>query len=402
LTLDIATPVSDYDPFTPEAILDAHGRDGAIRELAPVVFLSRYDVWAVARWRQVHDVLRDWESFSSTSRPFFDPGAIRPNILITQDPPDHTRVRAVIMRVLTPGALRELREAFADAAERLVERVLAGGAAELAKGAVELDGHSGLAADFVLRVFPDALGLPEAGREHLLRFGDAAFNAFGPRNEIYHRGMERAADAIAWVEQNTKREAMRPGGLGEAMYRAADRGEVSPEEAELLVRTFFAAGFDTTVYGIGSLLRAFAEFPEQWRLVREDPTLVKNAFEEALRFESPSRFGGRITVKDTELEGVAVPAGARLMVMFLAAGRDPRRWEEPDRFDVRRKLGGHVSFGYGIHVCVGMVVARMEAEALFTALQRRVERIELAGEPVRAINFQAHGHERIPLRLVPG
>jgi 4-methoxybenzoate monooxygenase (O-demethylating) len=393
--IDAATPVSDYDPFTPEAILDAHRHDGAIRELAPAVYLSRYDVWAVARWQQVHDVLRDWETFSSTSRPFFDPKAIRPNILITQDPPDHSRVRAVIMRVLTPGALNELRAAFADAAERLVDRVLA-------DGAVELDGHTELAADFILKVFPDALGLPEEGRTHLLRFGDAAFNAFGPRNEIYHRGMESAADAIAWVDANTKREAMRAGGLGDAMYQAADRGEVSPEEAELLVRTFFSAGFDTTVYGIGSLLRAFAEFPDQWQLVREQPSLVKNAFEEALRFESPSRFGGRVAVRDTDLDGVAVPAGARFMVMFLAAGRDPRRWDEPDRFDVRRKVGGHVSFGYGIHVCVGMVLARLEAEALFSALARRVERIELTGEPARAVNFQAHGHDSIPLRLVPG
>jgi 4-methoxybenzoate monooxygenase (O-demethylating) len=388
--------VSDYDPFTPEAILDAHRHDGAIRELAPAVYLSRYDIWAVARWQQVHDVLRDSETFSSTSRPFFDPKAIRPNILITQDPPEHTRVREVIMRVLTPGALKELRESFAAAAERLVERVLAPGRA------VELDGHTELAAEFVLEVFPDALGLPEEGRRHMLRFGDAAFNAFGPRNEIYQRGMARAADAIAWVDENTKREALHPGGLGEAMHRAADRGEVTAEEAELLVRTLFAAGFDTTVYGLGSLLRAFAEFPDQWQLVREDPSLVRNAFEEGLRLEPPSRFGGRVAVRDTEIGGVPVPAGARFLVMWLASGRDPRRWEDPDRFDVRRKVTGHQSFGYGIHVCVGMVIARMEAEALFTALARRVERIELAGEPERAVNFQAHGHDRIPLRLVAG
>jgi 4-methoxybenzoate monooxygenase (O-demethylating) len=389
-----AVPTSDYDPFTPEAILDAHRWDGAIREQAPAVYLRRYDIWATGRHEQVQAMLRDWETFSSTSRPFFDPKAIRPNILITQDPPEHTRVRAVIHRALSPRALRSMGEDFDRAAEELVDRLLAGGTAEV-------DGHLDVAAAYALKVFPDAIGLPEEGRHHLLRFGDAAFNAFGPRNEIYHRGMERAADALAWVEANTRREAMRPGGMGAQIYAAAEEGEVTWHEAELLVRTLFAAGFDTTIYAIGSLLRAFAESPDQWRILRADPGLVRAAFEEILRFESPSRFGGRVAVRDTELDGVRVPAGARFMVMFLASGRDPRRWEEPDRFDIRRKATGHVNLGYGIHACVGQAVARIEGQSLLAALARRVEHIELAGEPRRAINFQAHGHETVPLRLHP-
>lgn len=387
------TPVSDYDPFTVEAILDAHGHDGALRELAPAVYLERYDVWAVTRWREVRTALADVETFTSTSRPFFDPDAIRPNILLTQDPPDHTRVRAVIQRPLSPKTMRTLRDRFEVEAERLVERVLADGTAEL-------DGHVDLAAAYVLKVFPDLLGLPEEGRHHLLRFGDAAFNAFGPRNEIYHRGMERAADAIAWVDRSIKRDAVLPGGAAAEIYAAADTGEVEEWEAELLVRTFFAAGFDTTIFAIGSLLRALAEFPEQWQLLRAEPSLVRNAFEEILRFESPSRFGGRATTRETEIGGVRVPAGARLMMMFLAAGRDPRRWDEPDRFDVRRDVEGHVSFGHGIHACLGRALARLEGVSLLAALVKRVERIEPAGEPKRAVNFQAHGHESVPLRLV--
>lgn len=387
--------MSDYDPFTVEAILDAHTHDGAVRELAPAVYLERYDVWALARWEPLQAALADPETFTSTNRPFFDPQAIRPNILLTQDPPDHTRVRTVIQRPLSPVALKRMREQFELEAELLVERLLD-------DGTTELDAHTDLAAAYVLKVFPDVLGLPEEGRQHLLRFGDAAFNAFGPRNEIYHRGMERAADAIAWVDASIKREAVLPGGAAAAMYAAADAGEIEEWEAELLVRTFFAAGFDTTIFAIGSLLRALAEFPEQWQLLREDPSLVRNAFEEILRFESPSRFGGRATTRDTEIDGVLVPKGARLMMMFLASGRDPRRWDEPDRFDVRRKVIGHVNFGHGIHACVGQALARLEGQSLLASLVRRVERIELAGEPRRAVNFQAHGHEFVPIRLVVG
>jgi 4-methoxybenzoate monooxygenase (O-demethylating) len=387
------TPVSDYDPFTVEAILDAHGHDGALRELAPAVYLERYDVWAVTRWAEVRAGLADAGTFTSTNRPFFDPDAIRPNILLTQDPPEHTRVRAVIGRPLAAKAMVKLRETFTREAELLVDRLLA-------DGTVELDGHTDVAAAYVLKVFPDLLGLPEEGRQHLLRFGDAAFNAFGPRNEIYHRGMERAAEAIAWVDRSIKRDAVLPGGAAAEIYAAADTGEIEEWEAELLVRTFFSAGFDTTIFAIGSILRAFAEFPEQWRALREDPSLVKNAFEEILRFESPSRFGGRATTREVEIGGVRVPEGARLMLMFLAAGRDPRRWDDPDRFDVRRPVEGHVSLGHGIHACVGRALARVEGQCLLTALVPRVERIELAGEPKRAINFQAHGHESVPVRLV--
>ena len=390
-TVDV--PTSDYDPFTEEAILDAHTHDGALRDIAPAVYLERYDVWAVARFADVQAMLKDWETFTSTTRPFFDPKAIRPNILLTEDPPDHNRTRAVIMRSLSAPALRKLQDEFDRAAVALVDELLE-------RGGV-VDGHLDIASAYVLQVFPDVLGLSKEGRHHLLRFGDAAFNAFGPANEIQRRGMERAAEAIAWVDRSVKREAVDPDGLGGAMFKAADAGEITEHEAELLVRTLFAAGSDTTIYGIGSMVRAFAEHPEQWDLLREDRKLVRNAFEEVLRYDSPSRFGGRATNDVTEIDGVTLPAGARIMVMFLAAGRDPRRWEAPDTFDIRRKVVGHINLGYGIHACAGQALARIEGQAVLNALADRVQRIEPAGEPERAVNFQAHGHEHIPVRLVP-
>lgn len=390
-TVDV--PTSDYDPFTEEAILDAHRYDGALRDIAPAVYLERYDVWAVARFRDVHAILPDHERFTSTDRPFFDPKAIRPAILLTEDPPEHTRTRSVIMRSLSAPALRKMQEEFDRAAVALVDRLLESGGI--------VDGHLDIASAYVLEVFPDILGLSKEGRHHLLRFGDAAFNAFGPANEIQRRGMERAADAIAWVDRSVKRDAVDPDGLGGQMFKAADDGEITEEEAELLVRTLFAAGSDTTIYGIGSMVRAFSENPGEYAKVRAEPKLVRNAFEEVLRYESPSRFGGRATKDVTELDGVTLPAGARIMVMFLAAGRDPRKWENADTFDVTRKVVGHINLGYGIHACAGQALARIEGQAILNALAAKVKAIEPAGEAERAVNFQAHGHEHIPVRLIP-
>jgi cytochrome P450 len=395
-TTAIDVPTSDYDPFTPEAILDAHTHDGKLRDIAPAVYLERYDVWAVARFEHVQRLLKEHETFTSTDRPFFDPKAIRPAILLTEDPPEHTRTRAVIMRSLSAPALRKMQEEFDRAAAALVDRLLESGPTHPV-----VDGHLDIASAYVLEVFPDILGLSKEGRHHLLRFGDAAFNAFGPANEIQKRGMARAAEAIAWVDRSVKRDAVDPDGLGGQMFKAADDGEITEHEAELLVRTLFAAGSDTTIYGIGSMVRAFSENPEQWQILRAERKLVRNAFEEVLRYESPSRFGGRATKDVTDLDGVTLPAGARIMVMFLAAGRDPRKWEEPDTFDIRRKVVGHINLGYGIHACAGQALARIEGQAILNALADRVAAIEPAGEPERAVNFQAHGHEHIPVRLIP-
>jgi len=387
-------PISDLDPFTVEAIREAQAFDGSLREMASVVYLPQYDIWVVGRHAEVNLVASDWRNYSNTSRPFHDPNSIRPEILLNFDPPEHARVRTVIQKVLAPAVMNRIRDLFVRAADELVERLVA-------SGSVAVNGHRDVAAAYVLKAFPDAIGLPQEGRHHLLHFSDAVFNTFGPPNDILLRGIERGAGAIAWVEANCKRETLAPGGLGAAMYEAADRGTVTEEEAELLVKTMYAAGADTTILGIGSLLRAFAEFPEQWEILKKDPSLSRQAFEEILRYECPARFGGRITVREVEIAGLRVPAEARMMMLWMAAGRDPRRWENADQYDLNRKLSGHVGMGYGVHACVGQSLARLEGECIFAALARKVDRIELIGEPETAINMAAHGYDELPIRLHP-
>lgn len=150
------------------------------------------------------------------------------------------------------------------------------------------------------------------------------------------------------------------------------------------------------------MIRAFADHPAQWKKLRENPELVDNAWEEAIRFYPASRYGGRWAKKETVLGGVRIPEGAKILVMWLGAGRDGRQYENPDEFRIDREMtGGHLSFGFGIHTCAGQGVARLEARTLLRALVERVERIELVGEPVQAVNYQSFGHEKVPVRLVP-
>lgn len=392
-TAERVAPSSDFDLFSREAIRDPQRYDGMLREIGPVVHMNAYGVWVTGRHEQVQLMMRDWEAFSSTRPAFAKSGR---NILLSEDPPHHTRARNVIQRAMSPAVLRSLQEKFALEAERLVDKLLA-------DGPVEIDAHTELAKAYVLRVFPDALGLGEEGRENLVRFGHAQFNAFGPENEIYKESMAEAAEVFAWVAEHCRREAVAGnGGIASKMFEAADAGELTAEEAELLVRTLYSAGSDTTIFLLGNTLRALAEFPDEWQHLHHHPELARQAFEEGIRYDNPARYTRRTTTKEVVVDGVPLPADAKILLLHMPAGRDPRRWEHPERYDLSRDvIGKHLGLGFGVHACVGGPVARLEGVSLLGALARRVSHFEVCGEPEITENMAVHGHEKLPLRLVP-
>ena len=384
---------ADFDMFGPEVIRDPQHYDALIREAAPVVYLPQYDVWATGRHNQVELMMRDWKAFSSTEPPFEEIG--QPMILLSDDPPDHQRVRTVIAKGMSPAVLRRMQDAFETGAENLVLRLL--------DGPEVIDGHTDLAKAYVLKVFPDAIGLGDQNREMLIRFGHAQFNMFGPKNEIYRQSMDEAFEVFEWVAVNCKRDAVQPGGICMSMYEAADAGDVTQEEAEVLVRTLYSAGSDTTIYSLGNTLRALAEFPEQYQLLRSDiDEYAKRAFEEGIRYDNPARFTRRRATAEIDVDGVTLPANAKLLLLHMPAGRDPRRWENPETYDITRDVvGKHLGLGFGVHACVGARVARLEGVSLLSALARHVQSIEIAGEPTGTANMAVHGHETLPLRLIP-
>jgi len=153
------------------------------------------------------------------------------------------------------------------------------------------------------------------------------------------------------------------------------------------------------VNGFANAILAFATFPGEWQRLRADRSLLKPAFDEVLRWESPVQTFFRTTTRAVEVAGVRVPEGAKVLLFLGAANRDPRKWQEPERFDVTRKPMGHVALGSGIHVCVGQLVARLEAEVLFEALADRVQAFELLGEPRRKLNNTLRCLAQLEVRL---
>jgi hypothetical protein len=390
-------PSSAADPFSPEVLENPAPFHAALRDAGPVVYLSALDVYALGRHEQVRAALTDWQRFQSAagvglSNFRYETPFRPPSLLLEADPPRHDAPRAVLSRILAARALRPLREQWLADAEDLVGRLAA---------AREFDAVPQLCEAFPLRVFPDAVGIGRAGREHLLPYGDMLFNYFGPPNELVTAYAGRVPELSAWVNDQCRREALAPGGFGAQIWAAADRGDITPEQAPLVVRSLLSAGVDTTVHGLGAVLYAFATRPDQWQLLRRSPGLVRVAFDEAVRWESPVQTFFRTATADVPVAGCVIPGGKKILMFLGSANRDPRRWDQPDSFDLERDPSGHVGFGMGIHQCVGQHVARLEAEAVLTALLSRVEHLELAGTPRRHHNNTLRAFASLPLRLRP-
>lgn len=384
--------ITDEDPFSVAAVRNARAVDDRLRELAAAVKLSRENITLVTRYQHVAAGLRDWKAFSSASRPWHDPHSVRPELLLVDDPPKHTAVRAVVAAALSPKALSKMAEAFRADAEALITALKP-------KSGAPIDAVAEITRPFVYKVLPDLIGIPAEGREHMYAFGNMVWATLGPVNELFHAAMKDTGPVIEWVERCCSRENLAPGSLGMQMFLAADRGEVTQDEAKLLVGILLSAAADTTVMTLANAIRAFCLFPEQYQLVRADRALLRAAFDESLRWDSPSRMAGRITMRDVEIDGIVIPEGERCGLMFGAANRDPRQWALPDRFDVRRDNRAHLGWGQGIHACVGRVLAGLEAEALLGAVARHIRAFEPAGEPQPWMTAIGHGPEQLPVRF---
>jgi 4-methoxybenzoate monooxygenase (O-demethylating) len=390
-------PVSELDPFSEAVLRDPYPAHARLRDAGAVVRLERYGVWAMARHEHVEAALRDWETFSSAAgvglADFTKEQPWRPPSLLAEaDPPAHSSARKVIGAALSPTHVRALRDAFEREAEDVVDRVAEQG---------RFDAVADLAEAYPVKVFGDAVGLPDEGRENLVAYGDMVFNAFGPRNRLFEASMEGLEDVGAWITAMCRRESLRSGGLGAAVYEQAPRHGLGPEQAALLVRSLLSAGIDTTVPALANAILCFAAHPVQWAVLRADPGRARAAFEEVLRFESPVQTFFRTTTRAVEVDGTRIPGREKVLLFLGAANRDPRRWKRADRFDIARKASGHVGFGAGIHACVGRMLARLEGEVLLGALARRIAAIEPAGEPVRKLNNTVRGPARLPVRVRP-
>jgi cytochrome P450 len=380
-------PKSDIELYSTDALLDPFPLYKELRDQGGAVWLNSYDMFALTRYADVKAALVDWETFSSA-------GGVTMNAemneklrggLLCSDPPRHDVLRKIIERPVMPKALAELRQRITDEAEAHVERIVAKGTFDVA---TELAQH------LPVSIVSELVGLPEEGRERMLAWAPANFDCFGPINERTNAAFPIVGEMVNYAFTQCVPGKLKPGGWAQMIWDAADRGEIDPSICPFLMNDYMGPSLDTTIFATTSAVWLFAKYPTQWEMIRQNPSLIPAAINEVVRIESPIQTFSRHVAKDTEVDGVRLPAGSRAIVAYGSANRDERYWQDPESFDVLRDGSAtHLGFGFGEHQCVGNNLARLEMRALFSALAKRVERFEIL-EMKRGVNNVLRGIER--------
>jgi cytochrome P450 len=385
-----AGPSLDLDLYGAEAIEDSTDAFARIRDAGPLVWLSRHRMWAMGRFEDVREALRDDELFISghgvAANPLTNLAARKTTL--SSDGVTHSTRRRVLMRSLGAKAIAPVGERLDAEAEAIVTGLLGRG---------EFDAARDFSPGLPVRVVADLVGI-HVSAERLLRWGADTFDILGPLNR---RGLRAAPSSLGMLaySQRLSRSRVVPGSWAESVFDAADRGEIGKDEARTMIIDFVAPALDTTILAATHMLWLLGGHPAAWRCIRGDPALIPAAVVEAVRLASPIRGFTREVARDAEVGGVSLTAGDRVVLLFGAANMDERRYPEPERFDLDRPPGGHLGWGNGPHTCVGIHLAKLELAALLRALVDRVETIELAGPPTRIRNNTLQGIESLPVRL---
>jgi cytochrome P450 len=217
----------------------------------------------------------------------------------------------------------------------------------------------------------------------------------GPMNQRTAENFPIAGELYGWCAGVTA-DDLAPGSVGRGIFDAEARGDIPPNTAGHIIHQYLGAGVDSTIAAIGNIVALFGTYPEQFDLVRKDPSLVPAAFAEVLRFWPPINTWGRYVVTDVEIEGATIPAGAQAAILLGSGNRDPRHYENPDQFLVERNPVDHLTFGYGPHGCAGQGLARLEAHAVIEALANSAQRLVL-GEAERIPSNITRSIEKLPV-----
>ena len=386
-------PVWDVDPYDPAVLADPLDYYAELRSKGPFAYIPKYSILTCGRYEETKEVFSDWERFVSSRgvgiQDFNLEEPWRPlSIVLEVDPPEHTRTRAVIERALSPRSVANQKETYSTAADKLIDGLLEKGTFEAMEE---------LAETYPTTVFPEAVGLRETDRQRLVDYGEMVFNALGPNNELRRNAMAKGPEVVPWIMERCQREQLTLDGFGLTIYAASDTGEITEEEAGLLVRSLLSAGVDTTVTALGSAIWCLANNPDQFDLLKAKPDKARWAFEETMRFTSPVHSFYRTANVVTEVSGIKIAEGTKILCVLAAANRDENHWPEPDKFDIDRRPSQHLALGVGVHACVGQNVARAEGYAVLMSIAKKVESIELAGETVWRPNNSIRSLAHLPI-----
>jgi cytochrome P450 len=394
---DTATDVY-YDPYDHSIDNDPYPTWKRMRDEAPLYYNDRYDFFALTRFDDVEKGLVDWKSFISGRGSVLE--MIKANItmppgsILFEDPPAHDHHRGLLSRVFTPKRMLEIEPRVRDFCARSLDPL---------RGSGGFDFIRDLGAQMPMRTIGMLLGIPEEDQERIrdrldegLRLDEGVMPDMDP--EYGALGAGEFEEYIDWRAEHPSDDLMTD--LLNAEFEDVNGVVRTLTRQEVLnyVSLLAGAGNETTTRLIGWTGKVLAENPDQRRLLVEDPALVPNAIEELLRYEAPSPVQSRYVTRDVEYYGRTVPEGSIMVIINGSANRDERAFPDPDRFDIQRKINHHLTFGYGIHFCLGSHLARLEGRVALEEVLKRFPQWEVDWEnAVQAHTSTVRGWERLPV-----
>jgi cytochrome P450 len=319
------------------------------------------------------------------------PNPVEPPSMLVIDPPEHERMRRPVATTFTPRAIGRLRDRVETVTEELLDAMPSDGSADLV---------SDFAAQVPIAIISEMLGFPDDTREEFLTWGDAMTPLLdiGIPWRTYRKAVIASLEMDRYAGDHLARLRAHPG--EDILSSLVTAGELDDHELKATAGLLLGAGFETTVNLIGNAIVQLLAHPGQLARLREEPDLWPNAVEEVLRFDSPVQTTGRVALTEVECEGVRLRPGVSVALSLAGANRDPKVFDNPDRFDISRENAReHLTFSAGIHACLGASLARMEAVYALRALFERFPDLRLSGAPVRRTLFTLHGYSHMPANL---
>ncbi len=387
----------NYDPYDRDIDADPYPTYRRLRDEAPLYYNEPYDFYAVSRFDDAQRGLIDRETFSSARGSVLEfikaNMEMPPGVVIFEDPPQHTVHRGLLARVFTPKKMSALEPKVREFCARALDPLV---------GAGRFDFVADLGAQMPMRTIGMLLGIPETDQEEARDRADAALRTDpGQAMDLAERSMGESdffSDYIDWRATHPADDIMTELLFAEFEDETGAVRRLTRDEVLIYLSVLSGAGNETTNRLIGWMGAVLADQPAQRGELVEDRSLVPNAIEELLRFEPPTPHVARYVTRDVELYGITVPAGSAMLCLSGSANRDDRRYPDPDRFDIRREIGQHLTFGYGIHHCLGAALARLEGRVALDEVLTRFPEWEVDWENARrAPTSTVRGWESLPV-----
>lgn len=387
----------EFDPYSHAVHDDPYPYYKALRDQEPVYFNEKYGFWVLSRFEDVQAALRDFKTFSNSQGVALEAEMTEGSLpmVITMDPPRHTKVRKLISGLLTPDRIAALEPYIRDKARQLLAPFAARG---------EIDILADFAVYLPMAVIARLIKVPESDEDHVRLLTDTLVARAEGEFKVPRAAAEAYINLAVYMDNLVKQhwDDAPDDSLISAIIEAEKSGQISHDEVLGFMIILGVAGNETTTKMIGNLAYRLWQHPGERQKLVDNPALIPGAIEEIMRFDGSSQLIGRTVMEDVTIRGKTLKKGQRVGLLLISANRDERKFADPDTFNVTRGVRDHIGFGFGVHACVGAALARMEGRVAFEEILKVMPHYAIEADRLERMHSpNVRGFTRVPLRFSP-